>query len=328
MKKIEYYENEKVKSKKFISNISNSLKEINPKIEELGKSKKKTDNLIEKFDIECFKYNLVNEMNLSKNKLEKNIQNVLKTLKLLNVKSNEELDISIKKVNYINDILDNSETQLKNINKEEFDNVEKLQMNAIKKGIYDKFMLIKSEIDRDRIKNQFDKIQNKNVLGKVLDKFFLRSEQVDMKKENLFMLIHEIDETRDNILRNKEPKKEYKILEILADIELFIMDNEYDYKYRNQILEIKKIRENINNTFTIDKHKFKKELLEKQQSKFPIEISKKMSKIRKERQKAVAFLTKNGYIKNEEDMHITSRMGNIIAKLNIISKNMEKILRI
>ena len=68
MKKLEYFENEKNKSKKFIINISKSLEKINTKIYELGKLKNKTDNIVNSFEIECFNYNLVNEMIESKNR--------------------------------------------------------------------------------------------------------------------------------------------------------------------------------------------------------------------------------------------------------------------
>ncbi|MBO5349120.1 MAG: hypothetical protein J6A89_04810 [Clostridia bacterium] len=327
MKKLQYFENEKNKSKKFINNISIFLENINPRINELGKSKNKTDNIMNIFQIQCFNYNLVNEMIESKERLKKSVDNISKEIPSTKIKNEEELNFSIKKIDYMNDILDNSETQLKTINKDDLKDIEKLQMNAIKKGIYDKYMLIKSEIDRDRIKNGFDKIQNKSTLGKVFDRFFEREDKVDTKKENLFMLIHEIDEIRQNILKNEEPKKEYKIIEILADIDIFLKENEYDYKYRAQIQKIKELRENIVYTFSIDKYQLRKAILDKQKSRFPAVINKKMSKVQKERQKAIAFLTKNGYIENVQETNITSKMGSIIKRMNTIAQNIEKIIK-
>lgn len=327
MKKLEYFENEKSKSKKFINNISNSLEKINPKISELGKSKKKTDNLINKFQIECFNYNLVNEMIESKERLEKNVDNILKKIKLNKISNIYELDSSIKKIDWLNEILDKTENQLTLINKEDLRDVEKLQMNAIKKGIYDKFMLIKSDIDRDRIKNEFDKIQNKNSISKAFDRFIGRENKVDKKKENLFVLIHEIDETRNSILKNSAPTKEYKIVDILADINLFLRENEYDYKYKSQIREIKDLRDNIANTFAIDIYQLRKAMLDKQKSRFPVVIDRKSSKIKKERQKIIAFLSKNGYIQVEGERGIISKMNIIVKKMNIISQNIERILK-
>lgn len=328
MKKLEYFENEKNKSQKFIINISKSLEKISPKIYELGKLKNKTDNLINSFEIECFNYNLVNEMIESRNRLKKSVDKVSKEIKSTKIQNEIELDFSIKKIDYINDILGNSETQLKVINRENFKEIQKLQMNAIKKGIYDKFMLIKSEIDRDKIKNKFDKIQNKNLIGKAFDRFFEREENVDMKKENLFMLIHQIDETRENILKNKEPQKEYNIVEILAEINIFLNENGNDHKHKYQIHQIEELRNKIIYAFSIDKIQLKKVMINKQGSRLPVAINKSMNKMQKERQKSIAFLTKNGYIENKVETNIISKMGIIIKKLNIISQNIEKLLRI
>ena len=258
MSRLDYFENEKNKSKKIINNISKLLEKINPILYELEKSKNKTDNIINRFEIECFNYNLVNEMIESKNRLKKNVDDVSEEIKSTKIKNEIELSFSIKKIDYMNDILDNSETQLKAINKDEFKDIEKLQLNAIKKGIYDKYMLIKSDIDRIKIKNKFDKVQNKSIIKKFIYDFFEIEDSSDMKRENLFMIIHEIDETRENILKNKEPKKEYKIVEILADIEIFLKENAYDRKYRTQINEIKDLKEKILNTFSIDKYQLKR----------------------------------------------------------------------
>ncbi|MBP3503071.1 MAG: hypothetical protein J6K42_06335 [Clostridia bacterium] len=328
MKKLEYFENERNKSKNFIRNIAKTLAKMNFKIYELGKLKNKTDNIINSFEIECFNYNLVNEMVESTNKLKKSVDNVSKEIKSTQIQNENELNFSIKKIDYMNDILDNSETQLKIINKENFKEIQKLQMNAIKKGIYDKFMLIKSEIDRDRIKNEFDKIHNKGSIKKAFDRFFDREDKVDMKKENLFMQIHQIDETRENILKNKEPQKEYNIVEILAEINIFLQENENANKYKSQVHQIEELRSKIIYTFSIDKIQVKKVMIEKQKSRLPMVINKNMNKMQKERQKAIDFLTKNGYIENKVETNNISKMGTIIKKMNIISQDMDKLLKI
>ena len=329
MKKVEYYENEKLKSKQIVSNISSSLKQINRQISELDKSKQKTDDLIKKFDIDCYKYNLVDEMNTSKTRLENNIRNMINKLNLINIKDSDNVELSIKKVDYINDILNNSDIQLKALGQESLSNIEKLQMNAIKKGIYDKFMLIKSSIDRDKLKRKFDKRRGKSYVQKLINKFFEVEEKPDSKKENIFIQIHEIDKVREEIIKNKEPSKEYKIIEILADIDIFLMDNEFDSKYKDEINEIKELRTNINNIFSIDNKKLRQEIAKKRQEKLPVKVDKNVNKVIKDRQKSIAFLTKNGYIVNNstEENTIKSKMVGVIRKINIISESIEKILK-
>lgn len=327
MKKLEYYEDGKIQSKQIVSNISNTLKQLNWQISELKKSKKRTDELIKKFDINCYKYNLVDEMILSKERLEQNIKKILNKLNYINSNNSNNPQLMIKKVDYINDILNNSELQLKSVNKEKLDEIEKLQLNAIKKGIYDKFMLIKSEIDRDKIKEKFDKRRGTSYFRKLINKFFEIEEKPDSKKENLFMQIHEIDKVREEILKNKEPAREYRIVEILAEIEIYLSENEFDNNYQDQLRKIKELKQNINTAFSIDNQKLKQEVLNKKQVRL-LATSKKQSKATKERQKTIEFLTKNGYIVNGESNPIKSRMITVIKKINTISESIEKVLKI
>ena len=225
----------------------------------------------------------------------------------------------INKIKNINDVLKNTEIQLKNVEKEDFTTIEKLQINAIKKGIYDKFMLEKSEIDRAKFKKKFDKIQNRGAIAKALDVFLEREDIVDMKKENMFFAIKEIDETRNNIDETEEPKKEYKIIEILAEIEIFLREN-YNGRNKRKLSQIYKIRDNIYSVFSIDSKELKNEIIEKQKSRLPVKINKRIIGVRKEREKIITFLNQNGYVLKDENITFNSNLQNIIKKINLISK--------
>lgn len=320
MNRIEILDQEKLKSKVLLNNISNCLKNINYKIDELLKFKNQQENIIQKFEIKCFNYNLVDKMLESKEEFSKNIEQIILELKSLDIINDDySLDFNINKIRNINDILRNTEIQLKNIEKEDFSTVEKLQMNAIKKGIYDKFMLEKSEIDRAKFKKKFDKIQNRSTIAKAIDVFFEREDIVDMKKENMFFAIKEIDEARNNIDETEEPKKEYKIIEILAEVEIFLREN-YNGRNRKKLKKIYQIRDNIYNVFSIDNKELKKEIIEKQKSRLPVKINKKIIGVRKEREKIITFLNQNGYVLKNENITFSSNLQNIIEKINLISK--------
>ena len=323
MRKSEYLEKAQIKTKQHINNILNLIKNLNYKIENLEKSKLITDNIIEKFDIQCFNYNLVEEMKLSRDKLKKEFENIVKQVEIYLVNDFYQEEDYIIKFNSINDLLYNYEVQINSITKDDFSNIEKLQMNAIKKGIFDKYMLIKADIDRDKIKIKFDKLQNRSAIGKAFDKFFFREDIIEGKKDNLFVAIKGIDDFKSNIIQTEEPSKEYKIIDILADIEIFITDNKSYKKYRNQVKEIIKIKNEINNTFSIQKSDLKKAINEKYNSRLPMVISKNMTKLRKERYKILAFLNRSGYSEQKQDIFYESKMSLIIKKLNILSKNME-----
>ena len=319
MNKIEILNQEKLKSKVLLNNISNCLNNINYKIDELLKFKNQQENIIQKFEIKCFNYNIVDKMVESKEEFSKKIEQIILEIKSLDIINDSySLDFNINKIKNINDVLKNTEVQLKNIEKEDFSTVEKLQMNAIKKGIYDKFMLEKSEIDRAKFKKKFGKIQNRGAIAKAIDVFFEREDIVDMKKENMFFAIKEIDEARNNIDETEEPKKEYKIIEILAEVEIFLREN-YNGRNRRKLSKIYKIRDNIYNIFSIDSKELKNEIIEKQKSRLPVKINKRIIGVRKEREKIITFLNQNGYVLKDENVTFNSNLQNIIEKINSIS---------
>lgn len=324
MRKSEYLQKAQMKTKQYMNNIFNLIKNLNYKIENLEKSKAMTDNIIEKFQIQCYNYNLVEEMKISRDKLKNDFDNIVKKVEIYLVNDFYQEEDYIIKFNSINDSLYTYEVQIKNILKDDLSEIEKLQMNAIKKGIYDKYMLIKAEIDRDKIKIKFDKLQNRNAITKAFDKFFFREDIIEGKKDNLFVAIREIDNFKLNVIQTEEPSREYKIIDILADIEIFINDNISFKKYKEQVKEIIKIKEQINNTFSIEKSELKKAINEKHKSRLPMVISKSMTKLRKERYKILEFLNRSGYSEQKQDVFYESKMSLIIRKLNILSENMKK----
>ena len=120
MNKIEILDQEKLKSKVLLNNISNCLKNINYKIDELLKFKNQQENIIQKFEIKCFNYNIVDKMVESKDEFSKNIEQIILELKSLDIISDSySLDFNINKIKNINEVLKNTEVQLKNIEKEE-----------------------------------------------------------------------------------------------------------------------------------------------------------------------------------------------------------------
>lgn len=331
MKNMVDYEVERNKSKQIVSNISNLLKQTEWKIAELEKANKRADSIVQKFNIQCYRYNLVNEMNISKARAEQNIRALIDKLNNLIINFKDSPEKSIQKINYINELLESSEIQLRSIEKEQIGDISAMQLNAIKKGIYNKYMLLKSEIDRDIIKTKFDKMQNRSGIKRWFDRFFDVEEEVERRRETLFMQIKEIDRARDSIERNTEPTKKYNVVDILADIEVFFMDCEIPYsKYKVQLNQIKDIRNKINETFSIDQKALKKAVIEKRQSKLPVKVSNKLNKLIKEREKAIAFLNKSGYIIPEEEGQPTAKpnMNNIIKRLENISNSIERALKV
>lgn len=325
MEKVEIYKKdykkEKIKSRVLLNSISNCLKNIDVKISELEKLKIKQENIINIFDIDCYNYNLVDKLKQSKQDVEYNVNQIMYNLKYIRV--NRSLSESISKIKNINETLRNTDIQIKEVEKEDFTDVEKLQMNSIKKAIYDKFVIEKAKIDKEKFTKKYNKVLNRNFILKALDTFFEFEDIVEMKKDDLFLAIHEIDNTVNRINENEKPKKEYKIIEILADIELFLREN-YNGRNKKKLKNIFNLRSNIYNVFYINKNELKQELAKKQQSKLPVKISRWTLGIRKEHEKILIFLNQNGYVPQNYNMEFNTNLVNIIGKLNFISDNIIK----
>ena len=59
---------------------------------------------------------------------------------------------------------------------------------------------------------------------------------------------------------------------------------------------------------------------EKQKSRLPVKINKRIIGVRKEREKIITFLNQNGYVLKDENIIFNSNLQNIIEKINLISK--------
>ena len=104
---------------------------------------------------------------------------------------------------------------------------------------------------------------------------------------------------------------------------MYLNENRNERQYKEELKAIKKIRKNIYDTFSADKSKLKYEIKKLESTKLPIKINKRMNKTLKEKQKIIAFLTKNGYYQNAIKPDIKSNLQNIIEKLDIVSTSLE-----
>lgn len=324
MRKSEYLEKLKDENKNHINNIRILIKTLDYKIERLKQSKKITDDICNKFEINCYNYNLVYEMNESRVKFINDLDELIKKINDITSRNSRNIDYDIQKISSINDLLYTYEVQLNNINKNDLSDIEKLQLNAIKKEIYEKFMRIKCEIDRDILKQKYDKLQNRNVILKALDNFFVISDRVNMQRENLFKAIKGIDDYKNSLVEKSEPAREYKIIYILADIELYLSQNRSDKNHQEQIQKIIDIKDKINSVFSIDKKELKKSISESNKSRLPMVLSKNIGKMKRKQKKIIEFLYKNGYTKSIEAKQYKSKMDILIKKLKLLSDNVER----
>lgn len=324
MTKGEYLEKLKTQNRNHISNLQILIKTMNFNIEKLKRSKELTDNIEKKFNVNSYNYNLVYEMIQSKTKFIKDLEELVRQIQKISARKSSNTGYDIQRMQSIGDLLYTYETQLNTINKNDLSNIENLQLNAIKKEIYEKFMRYRAEIDRAILMEKFEKMKNRNFLIDIVYNLFVLTEAKDLERENIFSAIKGIDDCVAGYSEAAEPTREYKIVDILADIEIYLDENKRAKKYKNQYEEILKIRDNIYSTFSIEKKELKKTILNKYKSKYPMPVEKNITKMKKKHQKTMEFLYKSGYVKSYEDVKYKSKMEILIKKIELLSEHVRR----
>lgn len=324
MNKDEYLAKLQNENKNHINNIELLIKTLDFKIEGLKQSKKKTDRICERFNIVPYNYNLIYEMEETKEKFIKDLEVLMRRISEIIARKSRNVDYDIQRVSSINDLLDTYEVQLNAINKNDLSNIDNLQLNAIKKEIYEKYMKTRAEIDKNILKEKYDKIQNRSTILRALDEFFVLTEIRGKQKENLFVAIQGIDDCKAKFKEGSEPNREYKIIDILAEIDIYFNENRKIKKYKDLYNKLYELREKIGETFSIDKTELKCVINEKYKSKFPMPVEKYMSKMKRKHQKSMEFLYKSGYIKTYEQVEYKSKMTILIDKIKLLSENVER----
>lgn len=324
MKKNEYLRKLQDDNKKHLGNIELLMKALEFKIDGLKQSKIRTDRICERFDIVCYNYNLVYEVQELKESLAKKLYSLTKMIDNVTSRKSKNIDSDINQISGINDLLDSYEVQLKAINRCDISNVENLQLNAIKKEIYEKYMRLRAEIDGAILKLKFDKMQSRGAFLKAWDSFFVLTEMRSQQKENLFVAIHGIDDCKDKFEEGTIPTREYKIIDILADMNLYLNENKKARKFKQQYKQLCELKEKIMCTFSIEKHEIKKAVSEMYKSRLPMPVEKNMNKMIRKHQKAIEFLYKSGYIRTYEQVEYRSKMKILTDKIKLLSEHVER----
>lgn len=324
MKKNEYLLKLQYDTKQHIRDIYLLTKSVEHKIAELQKSKEKTNKMCYSFEITCYNYNLVEEMQETHEKFIKHFKALTKLIEEVIARKSRDIDYDIKKITSINDLLMAYEIQLNTISKIDLSDIEMLQMNAIKKELYEKYMRIKAEIDRSILVEKYNKMQNRNIFMKSIDNFFLLNEMRGRQKENLFKAIQGIDDYRFKLKEASIPNREYRIIDILADIEVYLNENKLAKKYKNQYSKLNTLKEKINYMFLVDKEDLKGAINSTYKSKYPMPVEKNINKMTRLQKKSIEFLYKGGYIKIYEHVEYKSRMRALVDKIKLLCDNIER----
>ncbi len=175
--------------------------------------------------------------------------------------------------------------------------IEEKQENALNKGIFDKFHSIKAEVDSSKLKYELDTIKNRGGIRRFFDKITGKEEKKQERAIQIETILKQINSYRENIRENRdsEPSRNYDIIDILADMEIFIRENSNSEELKGKVTEIILLQKRIKESLKISPETIEEVIESKHKLKMPIPIKKGTKVIQTEEEKAKSFLIDNGY---------------------------------
>ena len=219
---------------------------------------------------------------------EKNEKNVDKLKNI--AKNNIEINTLI---NYIN----NPKIVGGNTKATRFDEMTIIEENELKRVIAEKIRDIRGEAELRKLKDDLEIINDKNLLDKIIG-FFTGRNSLDE------FMIDQI-EIRQQAIRKTLSKRmslahNYSIHELIAEIAMFITDNEEDELVEKDVSDLKTVSDELRKNFVVSDFKVKTIIDEKERRNLPVE-KKRMSKKDIIEVETYRFLNKYGYDISNDD---------------------------
>ena len=209
--------------------------------------------------------------------------------------------------------------------------IEEKQENALNKGIFDKFYSIKAEVDSSKLKYELDTIKNRGRIRRFFDKITGKEEQKQERAIQIETILKQINSYRENIRENRdsEPSRNYDIIDILSDMEIFIRENSNSEELKEKVTEIILLQKRIKESLKISPETIEEVIESKHKLKMPIPIKKGTEVIQTEEEKAKSFLIDNGYqqsIKPENGLE-KYQVSSFSSEIESISSSMRMAIR-
>jgi len=241
-------------------------------------------------------------------------------------KSEEELERISKnsiEINTLINYFNNPKIAIGNSNITRFDEMAIIEENELKRGIQDKVRGILGEAELKKIKDDKEIIMDRTPFERFIGFFTGKNKLCDALLEQIELRQRAI---RATLARKLSLAHNYSIHEIMALIQMFILDNEEDDSYDEivepYINELKNIAEELRRNYIISDSKVQTIIFDKEGRNLPLE-DKRMSKEEKAEINNYRFLRKYGYDENntkDEDLkyHDTSasELSRIVSFIN------------
>ena len=258
-------------------------------------------------------------------KVTETLQGLVKNIKQkVNVVSElddiKERDEKLEKISKTNieistllNYLNNPKIAARNSRATRFDEMAIIEENELKRGIAERIREIRGEAELKKLKDDCEIIEDKSSFSRFIGIF------TGQNKLDEFML--EQIEVRQTAIRRTLSKKlslayNYSVHELMAEITMFITENEDDELVENDVLDLKAIGDELKRNFVVLETKVQTVVFEKEGRNLPLD-PRKMSRMEIIEVETYRFLKKYGYdgsqIKDEPKYQDT--MANEIARI-------------
>ena len=234
-----------------------------------------------------------------------------------NVKREKLEDISNKSIqistlfNYLN----NPKIAAQNSKATRFDEMAIIEENELKRGIAERIRSIRSEAELKKLKDDLDIIETKGSLSRFFGFFTGQNKLDDFMIEQIEIRQLAI---RRTISKNLSLAYNYSIHELMAEIEMFVKENEDDELVFDDVTDLKAMAEELRRNFIIIESKVQN-LVEKKEGKNLLLDNKKITRKEIIEIETYRFLNKYGYDiskkETEKEPKYQDTMANEIARI-------------
>jgi hypothetical protein len=222
-------------------------------------------------------------------------------------------------INTLFNYLNNPKIVASNVKATRFDEMAIIEENELKRCIAEKIREIRGEAELKKLRDDLDYIDEKGGFQKIIGIFTGDNKLDNIRREQI--------DIRQNAIRRTLSKKmnlayNYSIHELMAEIKMFINENEDDELIEDDVLDLKAIADELKRNFVILESKVESIVEKKEGKNYPVD-SKKMSRGEILEIDTYRFLNKYKYDLPDDDKKepeyqdtMTSEITRIIEYIN------------
>lgn len=262
------------------------------------------------FDMKKVAENLLEQVKQIKNKAKELCDNEDRDLlsdKLLSI-SNVNIQISTL-INYLN----NPKSSIGKAKISRFEEMAIIEENELKRGIAQKILNVRGEAELKKLKDDLEILEEKGAFKRFIG-FFTGANKLDEVKEEQI-------EVRQKAIRKTLSQKmslvyNYSIHELVAEIEMFLNDNEDDELIEEDVYILQNMENELRRNFIISDSKVQDIIMQKENKNLPVE-TRKITKRELIEIETYRFLNKYGYDRRNDEEEVTYQdtMQNEIARI-------------